>query len=175
MTENTIRQYGEATEVPEIGQSTLLSCQHCGKIYYSKHDLTKHIEENHSPQSDAEEVMASDTNHETILFESNSEEGITLEENVEHANMEDGEILEEGELLYYVKHENIFWPAVGHASKLSPKEVMKLSLLNRSSTTVVIPCSQVKEFTPYTRVPAKRTHEWRDAYAKALKLYESLK
>ena len=96
MTENTTRQYGEATEVPEIGQSTLLSCQHCGKIYYSKHYLTKHIEENHSPQPDAEKVMASDTNQETILFESNSEEGITQEENVEHANMENGEILEEG-------------------------------------------------------------------------------
>ena len=41
--ESTSRQYGEAGEEPEPGQSTLLSCHICGKIYYRENDLRVHI------------------------------------------------------------------------------------------------------------------------------------
>ena len=168
--ESTSRQYGEATQCPEAGQSTLLSCEHCGRIYYNITDLSNHISETHIITTGPIQDITSVRNHEMEPEngEERDNEVITLEENV--VNESDDH---EESLLYFVKHENILWPALGNSSKGSPKEVIKLTLLDEASTHVTVACSHVKEFTPYTRVPMKRSQQWKAAYAEALKLYEN--
>ena len=97
---STVRQYGEATEQPEAGQSTLLSCEHCGIIYVNVVELSRHILMNHGDLTGQVHVEAPPGDY----GESNEdEEHPTNEENLElespdnEANRDDGVTLEEEE------------------------------------------------------------------------------
>ena len=84
-----------------------------------------------------EEAMLTETN--TMITDESvgSDEILTLDEIVNEqsgmeveSEVEEAESIDQVELLYLVKHETIFWPAVGYTTKASPKEVIKLRLLN---------------------------------------------
>ena len=61
---------------------------------------------------------------------SNMDMDFTLEERVDQDSnvTNDEQIPDNVELFYFVKHDNIFWPAVGVTSNAGPKKIMKLKL-----------------------------------------------
>ena len=72
-------------------------------------------------------------------------------------------------MLYMVKFKSVLWPARSETKTTNnPQEILRLKLFDEHDSEIEVECSKVKAFSPYQRIPTKRSKEWVYAYNKAL-------
>ena len=145
------------------GMHTLFQCDVCGKVLFSKRNLDKHKEDDHTAASEAPNNNGSGN---IIEVEDINEENVE-DQAIENPAIEDG-IEDEGNNteLVWVKLASVYWPAklVGRVNG----ELSEIELFDDEGTKKTVEHIKIKPFEKLDKIPARRNKYWKEAYALAL-------